>query len=236
MGPVVDFPASEGPGDRPKPEPASELTRQGRMLVDALTRKSRKSQRAVGMYMEARRAMVRNDSPESLHVAAYEVREFMNELPRALDVPVVSYGQLVEKVQGLIAAWKARSSKSKCLKDGKWDGQIDRNLRRLLGSITKFAKWVEEQVPSRSAEAALVVQKLAPTEHPFPGVLLKIRTDEWAELLQFFNGLTHHNSDPDPLEFTQRLETLERFLLDHLEPQTFADQSEIDRLIREVEG
>lgn len=204
--------------------------------MEALTRKSSRSQRAIGMYMEARRAIARNDGPESLHVAAYELREFMNALSPALDVPVVPFEQLKGKVRSFVGDWKKKAGKTMCLRDGRWDGQIDNELRGLLASITTFVTWIEEQVPSRRAEAAVVLGKLAPTAHPFPGALLKVRTDEWSDLLGYFNGYSHHNSDPDPVEFRQQIERLEVFLLDHLEPRTFEDQSKIDRLIREVEG
>ena len=64
---------------------------------------------------------------------------------------------------------------------------------------------------------------------------MAMRIDEWSGLLRYFNHCTHHNSDPDPAELRERVERLERFLLDHLEPRTFDDQGEIHCLIQEVE-
>ena len=55
--------------------------------------------------------MERADGPESLHVAAYELREFMNELPRALNVPVVQYDQLIAKVQSFVGDWRKGRSR-----------------------------------------------------------------------------------------------------------------------------
>jgi len=236
VGDVTAIPERDDPEHLPGPEPASILTRQGRILVEALTRKTQKSQRAVGMYMEARRAMARNNGPESLHVAAYEFREFMNALPSALDVPVVTYKQLQDRVRTFVGDWKSMSGKSGCSRSGDWNGQIDDELRGLLESTTTFVAWFDQLVPSRKAEAILVLKKLARTEHPFPDALMKMRTDEWSDLLGYFNGLTHHNSYPDPDEFSQHVATLEEFLLEQLAPRTFEDQAEIDRLIREVEG
>jgi hypothetical protein len=220
----------------PKPEPASVLSVQGRILVEALTRKSVKSRRAIAMYMEAMRAIARNDGPEALHIAAYELREFMNALPAALDMPVVSHPQLNDKARTFVGEWKRRSTRSDCLKDGKWDGQIDEELRGLLITTTTFVTWIDLQVPSRKVEAASVLQKLAPTEHPLPRSLVKMRTDEWGAMLGYFNVCAHHRHEPDPVAFRRKVEELEGFLLDHLEPRTFDDQSDIDRLIEEVEG
>jgi hypothetical protein len=63
-----------------------------------------------------------------------------------------------------------------------------------------------------------------------------MRTDEWSDLLQYFNSRAHHNVDVESREFRRRVEELEIFLLEHLEPKTFDDQGEIDRLIGEAEG
>ena len=176
--------------DLPEPEAAPLLTGKRRVLVDALTRKSGNCDRAIGMYLEALRAMERNDGPESLHVAAYELREFMYALPRAFDLPVVAHVQIVERVQSLVENWRRRSNRSKCLKDGKWDGPIDGELGALLERITSFVLWFEEWVPSRRTEAESVLKRLAPTENPFPSVLMKLRTSEWSELLRYFNSCT----------------------------------------------
>ena len=205
-------------------------------MVEALTGKGARSQRAIGMYKEAIRAVERNDGLESLHVAAYELREFMNALPQVLDLPVVPYEQLKAKVRAFVGEWNKRSAKTNCFKDGTWDGPIDDDLRIVLESTTALVSWVEQQIPSRRSEAEAILRRLAPTEHPFPSALLEIRTGEWSELLGYFNHYTHHNNDPDPVEFRLKVERLEDFLLEHLEPRTFEDQGEIDRLIMEVES
>ncbi len=188
------------------------------------------------MYMEALRAIARNDGPESVHVAAYELREFMNALPQALDLPLESYEQLREKVQTFVASWQKKSKESACLRDGSWGGIIDIALRDLLTSIGVLVSWVEAQIPTRSAEAKLVLEKLSPTDRPLPSPLMTMRTNDWSGLLNYFNNCTHHNSEPDPVEFKQNVERLEIFLLEHLEPRTFEDQAEIESLIAEVEA
>lgn len=233
---MTAVPDHDGPGDLPRPQRVPLLIGQRRVLVEALTRKSGKSGRAIGMYLEALGAMARNDVPEHLHVAAYELREFMNALPRALDLPAVKYEQVNGKIQAFVLDWTQRSTKTRCFKNGKWEGPIDNDLRGLLESTMGLVSWIETHVPSRRVEAEAVLQKLAPTEEPIPSALMKLRTDEWSELLGYFNKYTHHDSDPDSVEFNRRVVRLEGFLLEHLEPRTFEDQDDIDRLVREVEG
>jgi hypothetical protein len=233
---VTEIPAPGNPGDAPRRDDAAALTGQGRLLVEALARKSSGTRRAIGMYLEAQRAIARDDGPESIHVAGYQLREFMNELPRALDLPVVAHAQLKEKVKTLVEQWQHRSVKSECDKDGAWTGEIDGHLRGALSIVTEFTTWVAESVPSRRVEIGIVVQRLSPTSHPLPPPLLKLRTDEWSALYGYFNDVLHHNHTPDQSEFAQKVARLESFLLEYLEPRTFEDQGAIDSLIEEVEN
>jgi len=188
------------------------------------------------MYLEAVRALDRKDGVESLHVAAYELREFMNALPRVLDVTVAPYEQVQNKIQTLAEQWRRRSSASNCLKNGKWTGSIDDPLEQLLTHLGEFVAWVDKQVPTRRTEAVWVLKQLLPTEHPMPAPLLNTRVDEWSELLRYFNNVAHHNTVADGPQLAARVNDLEVFLLEHLEPRTFDDQDAIDRLIAESEA
>lgn len=212
------------------------LTGRARVLVDALRRKSSKSERSIGMYLEALRAIARDDGPESLHVAGYELREFMNALPQALDLPVLKYQQLRSKVQTFVATWRDKLGKTECRQGSVWGGIIDDALRELLSITGNFVDWVEKEIPKRRTEVTLVLGKLAPTDNPLPSALLTMRTDDWSTLLKYFNDCTHHDSDIDPVEFKQSVDRLEIFLLEHLEPRTFEDQAEIDTLIASAEN
>ena len=160
----------------------------------------------------------------------------MNALPQALDLPLVRYEQLRGKLQTFVASWQEKSKRSACLSNGSWGGIVDNALRDLLTRIGVFVSWVDAEIPTRTAEATLVLEKLSPTDRPLPSALMTMRTNDWSELLKYFNNCTHHNSVPDPVEFRQNVERLEIFLLEHLEPRTFEDQAEIESLIAEVEA
>ena len=223
------------PFNPPIPVGPGLLTGQRRVLIEALRAKSPKSERVVEMYSEALRAIQRNDGPEALHTAAYEIREFMRALPAALDLPVVLPVQIQDKANGLAKHWEACTIGSKCLQGGEWDGAIDEPLRRFLARAVDFFKWMVEEVPNRQKETAIVLQRLLPAAFPMPKALMDRRLTEWKRLLRYFNAILHHNEVPTFGELAGRLEELETFLLEHLTPRTFSDQDAIDRLIEEAE-
>lgn len=212
------------------------LSGTSRSLVEALSRKSAYCESSIAMYLEALRAMWRNDSGECLHVAAYEFREFMDSIPSALDLPSGPSTQLIGKAQDFAKNWKQTVSLSQCKNDGKWEGEIDRCLRDGIKSCETFAGWVVDRIPARKAATIPVLQKLAPTDDPLPPALMQARVDEWSALLSYFNYYAHHNGDPDPVDFTAKADRLATFLLEHLEPRTFEDQDQIDQLIEEAEA
>ncbi len=109
-------------------------------------------------------------------------------------------------------------------------------MEQLLTHVGEFVAWVEKQVPTRRTEATWVLKQLLPTEHSMPAPLLKTRVDEWSDLLRYFNSLAHHNTVADGPQLAARVNDLEVFLLEHLEPRTFDDQDAIDRLIAESEA
>ena len=80
----------DAPGLDQEPEVVvTDLSGQQRALAEALIRKSKRGSAPVlRMYVAALQAMSRADEPEALHIAAYELREFMIALPSLLAVPV----------------------------------------------------------------------------------------------------------------------------------------------------
>jgi hypothetical protein len=201
-----------------------------RVLVDALRAKSAKCDRMIGMYMEALRALHRADGAEALHVAAYELREFMLALPVAFDLPVIPPVQLNNRVKDLAAKWSACTALTVCFGSGEWRGDIDGALAQFLADATDFFEWVEG-IPKRRTETEMVLQRLLPASFPMPRPLIDTRILEWKQLLGYFNAVLHHNIVTTTHAFIEYLTTLEIFLLDHLAPSTFDDQDAIDQLI-----
>ena len=221
--------------------PDAPLSRRQEALIDALERLGAKSpqakarsRRAIEMYREAVRASQRSDSVESFPVAAYELREFMNQLPRIVDVPRIAHADLVAKARTLLKKWKNRDQ-SACHNKDRWVGDIDRPLQGLLDHLKNFFEWFDNYVPTRRQQAAKTINKLYPSPQPLPFVVMNERTKTWSDLLQYFNSVAHHNLNADPAAFTQRLTGLEIFLLDQLQPRTSEAFDAIDQLIAEAE-
>ena len=235
---LAENPLRGGPSPTNPPAPLGPglLTGERRALIEALRAKCPNSERIIEMYQEALRAIQRNDGPESLHSAAYELREFMRALPAALDLPVVLPAQVQDKVRGLAEHWESCTSRSSCLNDGEWAGPIDEPLSRFLLRAFEFFNWMAEEIPNRQKETAVVLQRLLPASFPMPKALVNRRLAEWKRLLGYFNATLHHNEVPTFNELTNRLEELDTFLMDHLAPRTFDDQDAIDSLIGEVEA
>lgn len=233
---MMERPDRESSGELPRAFEPPLLTGQRRVLVEALSGKSVKSDRPIRMYREALRAIERNDGPEAVHVAAYELREMMESLPAMLDVPLVSHDQLQGKVQYLAERWVVCSNHSACRTGTDWSGVLDQHLRLYIESTTEFFQWREANLPSRQQQAVVILRRLLPADVPMPQPLLDRRLSEWRALRDYFNSLTHHGREANRDQFLERMGELETFLLDHLSPRTFEDQDEIDRLILEAEA
>ncbi|MES2304290.1 MAG: hypothetical protein V4558_02245 [Gemmatimonadota bacterium] len=209
---------------------------QGLTLVDELTRKSPDSHRAIGMYAEGVRALQRDDGPESVHVAAYEFRELMSILPAILNVPRASHEQLNGQANALGEAWRHARTNSVCYRTGDWTGSIDPALLAFLVRCGAFFLWMEQNVPTRRAETAQMLTRLNPPGSPMPPSVMDVRTSKWAEMLRFFNGVTHHADSATRQRVEEELGRLEVFLLEHLVPTPIDDESDIDQLISDGEA
>lgn len=188
------------------------------------------------MYLEACRSFDRNDGPEALHIVGYELREFMNVLLEVLDLPTEDHELLRGKTKDFARGWEAGRSSSGCHNAGNWSGTIDRELDGILQDADKFVLWVKAELPSRKLETEWVLKKLLPTDYPMPKSLVERGIALWSEMLRYFNALTHHDIEPSRDAVEKKIETLEIFLLNRLEPRTFKDQDDIDQLIAEVES
>ena len=234
--PAVERDSAPLTADPVSTERAATLTGRQRALVEALLRRSPRAKRAVGMYVEALAAVQRTDSSESLHVAAYELREFMGELPIIMEVPRAPYDHIKSKVSELVDRWEQGSARSRNFDGSDWKGEIDRHAGGLLARLGEFVEWWRSNVPRRRDEVKAVLQAMVPSDRPLPQSLWDRRSGEWSALLRYFNNVTHHETSPSHNDFLSYVRDLEEFLLDHLEPRTFDDQGEIDRLIAEAEG
>jgi hypothetical protein len=107
------------------------------------------------------------------------------------------------------------------------------------GGVTAFEATLEEffkrfrNVPPRRDLAIGTLQHFDPTMRDASPVVQGQRVKRWADLREFFNLVVHRKTFPSSLDFEERLETFEQFLIRWLRPPTSADQHAIDALLRE---
>jgi hypothetical protein len=226
----------ETPSDRPTAPDSVVLTGQQFALVQALQRLGPASDRPLQMYREALHALRREDSPESLHVAGYEVREMMNALPALMGVSPLPHRELSNEARVFSESWSKHATTSGCHDGGQWSGQIDSPLKKFLRKAGAFVEWFGSNVRTRRQESAAMFGKFPEGDLPTPQALREMSVEQWGGLLYYFNTTTHHDALPSRQEFLKRLSELEALLLAHISPKTVDDQDAIDALIAEAEA
>ena len=188
------------------------------------------------MYLGALAALHLKSNPERLVHAAHSLREAMNGLPPALGLRVEALtARLGDQVQRIESAWKEAVEKSPCFNNGRWEGEIDRPLARLIARAGELVEWRQQNRPRRRAEAADAIRLLSVSPERLLVPLEEVAVRQWMEGREYFVAVAHHGAVNEE-EFARRLAGFEDFVLDRLRPQTFADFDTIDSLITEVEA
>jgi hypothetical protein len=170
--------------------------------------------------------------PGRIFLAAHSTRELTKDLPKVLDVPVLTdHGRMRDKLDALEKSWNAALA-SACNRSGAWTGEIDNPLRRLLSKLPEFFKWRNEIDPKMRDSATALFRRIDPAGHPIPGLLEKRRVARWIELHTYFNAAAHR-SPTNEAEFSAKLDELEQILMDSLSPTPSEDFSTIDAILLE---
>lgn len=195
-----------------------------------------KDTKLAAMYFGAIAVLEQRDNPERLVLAAHNLREMMEKLPKYLDLPIHAKPlSLKEKVQELIRRRDKVVKNSNCHTDTGWQGEIDKSLQQFLGDVDEFSDWFKEVQPSRRQRIAKIIRGLDPSGSALPESLEVRQLKVWDRCNDFFQGVSHHTKDCAQETFEDQLSILENFLLDRLSPRTFEDFAVIDKLIKEVE-
>src|ERR1700689_4419570 len=112
----------------PSTLPSFQLSGRQQFLCQSLAQKSP----AMGeLYDSAIRAFQDIANPGRIFLAAHSIREMTKDLPKVLDVPVLTdHGRMRDRLDALEKTWTA-SLGSTCHQAGEWLGEIDNLLRRL---------------------------------------------------------------------------------------------------------
>lgn len=209
-----------------------DLLGEQRTLYEAL---ASRDQQIADMYLGAVTGLQLKGNPERFAQAAHSFREAMDRLPPALGLRVEALtARLGDQVQRVEAAWTEAVEHSRCFKDGRWEGDIDRPLARLIAKVGELVQWRQENRPRRRAEAADAIRLLSVSEEPLLAPLEDLAVRQWMEARDYFIAVAHHGAVNEE-EFTRRVAAFEDFVLARLRPQTFAEFDTIDSLIEEAE-
>jgi hypothetical protein len=208
--------------------PSFQPTGRQQLLCQLLTLKSP----AMGELFDFAIRTFQEYGPPGIFLAAHSIREMTKDLPKVLDVPVLTdHGRMRDRLDALEKSWNSALA-SECNKGGTWTGEIDPPVRRLLVKLPVFFQWRSESEPKMRDSARALFQRIDPAGRPLPEPLEKQRADRWIELHTYFNA-TAHRSPTTEAEFLAKLDELERMLMDSLGPQPSEDFSVIDAIFLE---
>jgi len=195
-----------------------------------------KSPELAKMYLGSLYVMNQNENPDRYAQAAHSIREFINAIPKIVQVPIEALNEdMGSKVNDLQNEWNKTCQNSDCYKNNEWEGKIDSHLRKLLKNIFDFFDWKNKHRPKRKKEIISTFRELDGSNRQLPEKLEEINVNKWMMIRDYFIGIAHHKTiDPSYiLEFNNWLAELENFLLDILIPRTFNDFEIIDKIIEE---
>jgi hypothetical protein len=214
--------------------PESQETNKGRLGVSGQQRALFKALRdrsegIAQMYLGALYALDQTSNPDRLALAAHGIRELLEKLPMTVGI-TPRRPDIVGKCQQLAVKWKSHALKSNTHNNGRFSGEIDVRLHRFLAVAKGFFDWFEAR-PNRRDERTEMIRQLDAMQVAMPSAIEKIRTDELAHYVDYFNAISHHNGSTTDEEFKVNLGQLEAFLLNYFYPRTFDEFAELDELM-----
>lgn len=184
------------------------------------------------MYRGALHALHQKENPERLVLAAHEIRELMEKVPRAVDIAVKPDRPLGEEVRLLCQDWK-RVKPLVHEKEGRLCCEVMAKLK-FVQSMEEFLERYDGNSTSRLEKVKVLVRKLDPSGRQIPEPLEGQHARFWGMLRDYFVKVAHHGESSEE-ELMGYLNELENFLLARLIPRTFDDMDAIDALLDEAE-
>lgn len=204
-----------------------------RALYDALREKD---ESLAMMYYGALLVLNQEENPERYVLAAHNLRELSEKLPRKINAPIgKKIAPLNDKVIPLIQAWENAISKCDYDKVKNTFNKIDNNVAKFFGKMSEFFEWFHLERGSRRQQVKKTLTSLDPLKLSLPEPIQDLRTDKWQKYYDIFTKVSHHNTNNDFKDFDSRVRSFEQYLLDLLNPRTFEDLTEIDKIIQEGE-
>lgn len=199
-----------------------ELSGRSREVLEVLARQKGRPDR---FYEGALRTLADRANPARAEMAAYALRELIQELERAAGAPKKgpSLGDLLSAFR---PKWEAAERRS-------YDRGLVDNCDRAIFAVDQFLDDAREGHRSRRDRAQETLSGLDPVQRVNPPDTEEGRVEALLGFREEFNEALHGDRPTDAEAFSSLVERFETFLLAWFQPRTFEDFSEIDELLEE---
>jgi hypothetical protein len=218
----------------PKADAGVSIPEQQQVLLEALRERDA---RLATIYEAVIDVMTAEDLPDQLSLAAHAMRELMERLPLAFDVPIHQKSSVINLIREVERDLLRAQEISSCRTSDGWKGPIDAPLAKLLATVEKLAEDRQQDWPSRSEVAVALMHQLEPALGRRSPAMVKPEAAAWANIRRYFEQVSHHHHVFESFETSsndleERIRTVEGLLLNKLRPPTAEDFREIDQLMR----
>jgi hypothetical protein len=217
----------------PKADAGITIPEQRLVLLEALRERDA---RLALIYEGVIRVMGTEGLPDQLSLAAHGMRELMERLPVAFDVPLQQRTGVINLVGEVERDFARAQQRSSCRTSDGWQGPIDAPLAKLLVTVEKLVEDRQQYWPSRSEAAVELMNQLEPTLGRRSPGLVRPEAATWATIRRYFEQVSHHHHmfdafETSPTDLDERIRTVEALLLNKLRPSTATDLQAIDELM-----
>lgn len=199
-----------------------ELSSRSREALEVLARQKGRPDR---FYEGALRALADRANPVRAEMAAYALRELIQELERAAGAPKKGPG-LGNLLSVFRPKWEAAERRPN-------DRGLVDNCDQAVFAVDQFLDDAREGHLSRRDRAQETLSGLDPVQRVNPPDTEEGRIEALLEFREEFNEALHGERPTDAEAFSSLVERFETFLLAWFQPRTFEDFSEIDELLGE---
>jgi hypothetical protein len=198
------------------------LSSRSREVLETL---ARQKGRAARFYEGALRALADPANPVRAEMAAYALRELIQELERAVGGPKEGpkLGNLLDRFR---AKWKSAPRRP-------GDRGLVDNCDPAVFAADQFLDNADEGHLARRDRAQEMLSGLDPVRRQGPPDTQQARIEELIKFRKEFNEVLHGSRPTDVSAFGSLVEGFDTFLLAVFRPRPFEDFSEIDELLEE---
>ena len=198
-----------------------------RSVFDIL--RENKGERAARLWHFCFKVLQSLEHPEHISVAAYCLREVMDELALA------PFDDLSNYISNLGLKWKPVEEAWTVIDSGEFDENVKSEILKFLRTCKEMFDKLDLRPKTRD-QMARVVEEADPSRIGLPTKLSRGIGDELANIRREVTQILHGKEIAGRSSFMETLERFEEIIISRYKPKTFDTQAEIDELIREAEA